>query len=104
MSALCNCFKSNPQVTDNHVARSNKSNRNSIAVSKPGMELLELQKRGMQDQNEEWIEEEDPMRSSNYTGNGRSEILPVSTLSHSRISQVRLSFVLLLTIELRGHL
>lgn len=55
MSALCNCFKTNPQVTDNESRR--KANRNSIRSQKQGMDVLEINKRGMET-NEEWIEDD----------------------------------------------
>ena len=74
MSAFCACFKSNAQVTDNasSARRGRGGNRQSIVKGNgKEMDLLELNKRGMNDE-EEWIDGDDGdpndiIRASNET-------------------------------------
>ena len=64
MSAFCGCFRSSPQVTESGgSARRSRGNRNSIIKGQNReMDLLELNKRGMDgvaEDDEEWQEGDD---------------------------------------------
>ena len=76
MSAFCSCFKSNPQVNDNGSSRRGSTTKKGIRKENKPMDLLELNKRGMDGQiaeeDGEWIEDDQPdlddnIRASNQT-------------------------------------
>lgn len=97
MSTFCSCLRSNPQVSDNRSSR--RGSAAGRGIRKEPMDLLELNKRGMDcqviEEDGEWIEDEnmevdDNIRASNQTdmflGNRADEEIKVSLQHNLRLT------------------
>jgi hypothetical protein len=76
MSAFCSCFRSSPHVTDNNSSRAGRRNGNRQSIVKDkGMSLLEMNKRGMDEGDEEELFDDDGERDEGIRVSHQTDML-----------------------------